>query len=69
MLLKNPVVKEAAVIGGDDERLGQKIVALVVLKEQCQAEVKDIYKWCVARSLKTGRFQRKYTLFPGYREM
>ena len=49
VLLKNPGVKEAAVIGVDDERLGQKIVALVVLKEQCQAEVKDIYKWCVAQ--------------------
>ena len=49
VLLKNPAVKEAAVIGVDDERLGQKIVALVVLKELCQAEVKDIYKWCVAQ--------------------
>lgn len=49
VLLKNPVVKEAAVIGVDDERLGQRIVAMVVLKEQCQAEVKDIYKWCVTQ--------------------
>ncbi len=49
VLLKNPVVKEAAVIGVDDDRLGQKIVAMVVLKEQCQAEVKDIYIWCIAQ--------------------
>ncbi len=47
VLLKNPAVKEAAVIGVDDERLGQKIVAMVVLKENCTAEIKDIYKWCV----------------------
>ena len=47
VLLENPEVKEAAVIGVDDERLGQKIVAMVVLKENSRAEVKDIYKWCV----------------------
>ena len=46
VMLKNPVVKECAVIGVDDEKLGQKIVSMVVLKEDCQAEVKDIYKWC-----------------------
>jgi len=47
VLLKNPAVKETAVIGVEDERLGQKIVALVVLKEAGSLEVKDIYKWCV----------------------
>ncbi|AEY64962.1 class I adenylate-forming enzyme family protein [Clostridium sp. BNL1100] len=46
VMLKNPVIKESAVIGVDDEKLGQKIVAMVVLKEGCHAEVKDIYKWC-----------------------
>lgn len=46
VLLKNPVVKESAVIGVDDEKLGQKIVAMVVLREGFQTEVKDIYKWC-----------------------
>ncbi len=46
VMLKNPSVKESAVIGVDDEKLGQKIVAMVVLKEGCTAEVKDIYKWC-----------------------
>ncbi|HEX2927219.1 MAG TPA: class I adenylate-forming enzyme family protein [Ruminiclostridium sp.] len=46
VLLKNPVVKESAVIGVDDEKLGQKIVAMVVLKDGCEAGIKDIYKWC-----------------------
>lgn len=46
VLLKNPEVKETAVIGVEDEKLGQKIVALVVLKQQGSIEVKEIYKWC-----------------------
>ncbi len=49
VLLKNPVVKETAVIGVDDEKLGQKIVALVVLNQGCHAEVRDIYKWCISQ--------------------
>lgn len=49
VLLKNPVVKETSVVGIDDERLGQKVVAMVVLKEECRAEVKDIYKWCASQ--------------------
>jgi acyl-CoA synthetase (AMP-forming)/AMP-acid ligase II len=46
VLLKNPAIKETAVIGVDDEKLGQKIVAMVVLNQECHAEIKDIYKWC-----------------------
>ncbi|HEX3028161.1 MAG TPA: class I adenylate-forming enzyme family protein [Clostridia bacterium] len=47
VLLKSPIVKEAAVIGVDDDKLGQRIVAMVVLMPGCKAETKDIYKWCV----------------------
>lgn len=49
VLLKNPAIKEAAVIGADDEKLGQKIVAMVVLNQGCHAEIKDIYKWCISQ--------------------
>lgn len=47
VLLKNPTVKEAAVIGVEDERLGQKIVAFVCIKSGFKVEVKDLYKWCM----------------------
>lgn len=48
VLLKNPGVKEAAVIGVDDERLGQRIVAFVCTKPGFEIETKDLYKWCMA---------------------
>lgn len=48
VLLKNAAVKEAAVIGVEDERLGQKIVAFVCIKPGYEIEVKDLYKWCMA---------------------
>ena len=49
VLLKNPAVKEVAVIGIDDEKLGQKIVSFVCVKPENKIEVKDLYKWCVQK--------------------
>jgi acyl-CoA synthetase (AMP-forming)/AMP-acid ligase II len=48
VLLKNTEVKEAAVIGVEDERLGQKIVAFVCKKPGSELETSDLYKWCMA---------------------
>lgn len=48
VLLKNPAVKETAVIGVEDERLGQKIVAFVCIKPGFEIEIVDLYKWCMA---------------------
>lgn len=48
VLLKHDAVKECAVIGVDDEKLGQKIVALVCLKPESEAKSKDLFKWCMS---------------------
>ena len=48
VLLKHEAVKECAVIGVDDEMLGQKIVALVCLKPESDAKTKDLFKWCMS---------------------
>ncbi|HEX3029381.1 MAG TPA: class I adenylate-forming enzyme family protein [Clostridia bacterium] len=48
-LLKNPEVKEAAVIGVDDIKLGQRIVAFVCIKPESSAQEKDLYKWCMVK--------------------
>jgi acyl-CoA synthetase (AMP-forming)/AMP-acid ligase II len=47
VFLKNPAVNETAVIGVEDERLGQKIVAFVRIKPGYEIELKDLYKWCM----------------------
>lgn len=48
ILLMNPLIKEAVVIGIDDEKLGQKIVAMVRVVEGENVLVQDLYKWCRA---------------------
>ncbi len=46
ILLMNPLIKEAVVLGVDDEKLGQKIVAMVRVVEGENVLVQDLYKWC-----------------------
>ncbi|QNU67455.1 acyl--CoA ligase [Ruminiclostridium herbifermentans] len=48
ILLMNPLIREAVVIGIDDEKLGQKIIALVRVAEGENVLVQDLYKWCRA---------------------
>ena len=48
ILLMNPLIKEAVVLGIDDEKLGQKIVAMVRVVEGENVLVQDLYKWCRA---------------------
>lgn len=48
ILFMNDQVKEAVVIGVDDEKLGQKIVALVSLVDGGNVSVQDLYRWCRA---------------------
>ncbi len=46
ILLRNKNVCEAAVLGVKDEKLGQKIVALVRVKEKSDIKLQDLFKWC-----------------------
>jgi acyl-CoA synthetase (AMP-forming)/AMP-acid ligase II len=48
ILLMNPLIKEAVVLGIDDEKLGEKIVAMVRVIEGENVLVQDLYKWCRA---------------------
>ena len=49
VLLKHPSVKETVVMGIEDEKLGQRIVAFVCLKADCSTDSKELYKWCFAQ--------------------
>jgi long-chain acyl-CoA synthetase len=46
VLFEHPQVKEAAVIGVPDERLGETVKAFVVLKEGERATAKEIIAFC-----------------------
>ncbi len=46
ILLRNPQIKEAVILGIDDRILGQKIVALVSVTGGSALSTHDIYKWC-----------------------
>ncbi len=46
VLLMNKGVKEAAVFGVDDERLGKKIVAFVKAIENIELNIKELFLWC-----------------------
>ena len=46
VLIKHSDVRETLVLGIDDEKLGQKIVALVALKTGSNIQTADLYRWC-----------------------
>jgi acyl-CoA synthetase (AMP-forming)/AMP-acid ligase II len=48
ILLMNPAIKEAVVLGIDDEKLGQKIVAIVRALPDSSVTAQELYKWCRA---------------------
>lgn len=48
VLLRNPYIKEAAVLGVEDPILGQKIVALVSLNEGGDIDAQEVHRWCRA---------------------
>jgi len=48
VLLSHPAVAEVVVLGIEDEKLGKRIVALVSLKYECKAEIKELYSFCRA---------------------
>ena len=49
VLFAHPAVAEAAVIGRPDERLGEEVVAVLVLKPGAQADPDDIIAYCRER--------------------
>jgi long-chain acyl-CoA synthetase len=49
VLFTHPAVAEAAVIGRPDERLGEEVVAFVVLKPGAEAEPEEIIAYCRER--------------------
>lgn len=50
-LLENQTIEDCAVLGVPDEVLGQKILALVVFKQESQAEelIPSLKKWCESK--------------------
>ena len=47
ILYRHPAIREAAVVGRPDERLGEEVVAVVVLKAQAQdASAEEIIEFC-----------------------
>jgi acyl-CoA synthetase (AMP-forming)/AMP-acid ligase II len=47
VLLRHKAVKECAVLGVDDNMLGQRIVALVCPKPGNDVKTKELFKWCM----------------------
>jgi acyl-CoA synthetase (AMP-forming)/AMP-acid ligase II len=51
MLYRHPAVAEAAVLGLPDERTGERVVAVLVLENGCEVELKDIREHCLVEGL------------------
>ncbi|MEW9700953.1 class I adenylate-forming enzyme family protein [Paenibacillus sp. SI8] len=49
VLLKHDGVKEVVALGIDDDKLGQKVIAFVCLKDGVQLQVKELYRWCISQ--------------------
>ena len=48
VLYRHPAIREAAVLGRPDERLGEEIVAVVVLKPEGDVSAEDVIEFCRA---------------------
>jgi 2-furoate---CoA ligase len=55
VLAAHPAVREVAVVGAADDRLGHRVVAVVVVDDEVSAEVLD--SWCLG-SETLARFKR-----------
>jgi acyl-CoA synthetase (AMP-forming)/AMP-acid ligase II len=51
MLYRHPAVAEASVLGLPDERTGERVVAVLVLQNGCEVELKDIREHCLVEGL------------------
>jgi long-chain acyl-CoA synthetase len=49
VLYAHPRILEAAVIGKPDERLGEEVVAVVVLRHDCQVSADEVIAYCRER--------------------
>ncbi|WP_058304261.1 class I adenylate-forming enzyme family protein [Gorillibacterium timonense] len=49
VLLRHEAISEAVVLGVEDRKLGQRIVAFVCLKEGRQAASAELFRWCAAQ--------------------
>ncbi|MFC5468076.1 class I adenylate-forming enzyme family protein [Cohnella suwonensis] len=48
VLLKHPAVQETVVLGVEDDKLGQRIVAFATARPGFVLEARELYKWCVS---------------------